>query len=100
MPKRVKSGVVLPVPGSEHEVQRLEFNGRVEDGLVVPALTTVDANTDEVLMVHKVTGVDGAPGEPGEPGTQIEVGEGEPTAAARAGDLYIDSLTGTLYRYG
>ena len=35
----------------------------------------------------------------GTPGTQLRVGSGAPVEAARPGDLYLDVVTGTLYKY-
>lgn len=36
----------------------------------------------------------------GEPGTKWYVGDGSPAIGGRVGDLYLDSETGTYYRYG
>lgn len=36
----------------------------------------------------------------GEPGTKWYVGGGTPAIGGRVGDLYLDSETGTYYRYG
>ncbi|MDB1835169.1 hypothetical protein PMW71_04950 [Collinsella aerofaciens] len=36
----------------------------------------------------------------GEPGTKWYVGGGAPATGGRVGDLYLDSETGTYYRYG
>lgn len=36
----------------------------------------------------------------GEPGTKWYVGDGSPSIGGRVGDLYLDSETGTYYRYG
>lgn len=35
-----------------------------------------------------------------EPGTKWYVGDGSPAIGGRVGDLYLDSETGTYYRYG
>lgn len=36
----------------------------------------------------------------GEPGTKWYVGDGSPAIGGRVGDLYLDTETGTYYRYG
>lgn len=36
----------------------------------------------------------------GEPGTKWYVGDGSPAIGGRIGDLYLDTKTGTYYRYG
>lgn len=36
----------------------------------------------------------------GEPGTKWYVGDGSPAIGGRVGDLYLDTKTGTYYRYG
>ncbi len=48
-----------------------------------------------------VTYTDGSIMDAGEvPGTEIKIGEGPPSGASDAGDLYLDTLTGDLYRMG
>ena len=101
---RYKSGDVRPVPGSGHEVQRLEYGLEVdsETSLVAPLVRAIDANTGEVLKVyldHEGGSGGGEPGPQGPPGPGLSVGEGEPDYEGEVGEVYLDAASGDVWEY-
>lgn len=65
-------------------------------------ITFTDATTTTFEVVNGANGADGVDGNDGTPGvdgTSIAAGSGAPSEPAADGDLYIDVVTGGLYRW-
>jgi len=74
-------------------------NATVESGTVNSAGELVLKRTDgKTMNAGRVKGDRGPAGSKGNDGTRIIIGDGFPTIDANINDLYIDKLTGKLYR--
>lgn len=75
----------------------------IDLGIDLGSLGTIDPVTGGIVGPAGPAGPPGPPGQPGEPGPEWFFGDGEPQlgiVGARPGDLYLDRLTGTIYRLG